>query len=75
MTTRLTTRVLVRDEIQDLFQQSFNLIESVRGAVYELAGGEVEADDPEFLARISTVVGRLANNYEILRSRVLPIVG
>ena len=66
----------MRDEVQDLFHQTFNILESARRELVEEATlPDVIDHEAEFLAKMSTIIALLGDTYEQLRARVLPIVG
>ena len=76
MSTRLTEREIVRTDIQQIFHLTFNTLEQAKKDLFEEATTpEGHANPAEFLAKMAAAIEALNDNFEALRSRVLPIVG
>ena len=75
VSTRVTSRELMRDEVQELLHETFNLLESVRRELSDESSRPLQRHEAEFLERINTLVGLLSQTHELLRARVLPIIG
>lgn len=75
MSTRVTEREIMRGEVQELFHQTFNLLESARREVSDEETRAVLTQETQFLERMDKLMGLLEETYEQLRARILPIIG
>lgn len=74
MTTRVTQREIIRDEVHDLFHQCFTLTAALQTRLDKIGPGAATGEDPD-LAQIERMLGKLNEAEEALRARVLPILG
>ncbi|HLE46723.1 MAG TPA: hypothetical protein VI818_00380 [Candidatus Thermoplasmatota archaeon] len=74
MTTRVTQREIVRDEVQDLFHKCFTLTAALQRRMETIKGGDAKSVEPD-LENLEHMLGRLNEVEEALRARVLPILG
>lgn len=77
MAQRLSTRGIVRFEVQDLFQEAFQLVQSARQAVRDRLATHRPATDDErkFMQNLDDLTMLLRDRFESLRARILSLVG
>ena len=76
MTSRVTTREIVREEIHDLLHQCFNITESLKEQLVALGLEQQFSDRGAVIyEQLLVLLERMEASEETLRSRVLPVVG
>jgi hypothetical protein len=65
----------MREEVQEILHQTFNLLETARRAVHQEGDKLLPQGEAVFLEKLDHLVTLLNENYEQLRSRVLPMIG
>lgn len=73
MTTRLTTRELVRSEMQELFHEGFNLLHALEANLMALR--DAPATATTLLPETQRIANRLIAIQELLRARILSTIG
>lgn len=75
MTTRLTTRDVVRNEMQDLFHEGFNLMKALETSVRILGESSPGTPAAPLVQDMERLTNRLIAIQELLRARMLSTIG
>lgn len=75
MTTRLTTRDVVRSEMQELFHEGFNLMKALETNLRILSESSPGAAGAPAVQEMERLTNRLIAIQELLRARMLSTIG
>lgn len=76
MTSRVTFREILRNEVQDFLHQGFNELAALQAELMRLALSEDLQDrDRRVVEEMDRHLGQLNERLEEIRSRVLPAIG
>lgn len=75
MTTRLTTRDVVRSEMQDLFHEGFNLLHTLEHDLKTLSEAPEKLAQAALVGELAGMTNRLIAIQEMLRARMLSTIG